>query len=383
MSSRTQKQTVYCVGSPTFDPETAIRNDATHEAALRALEDDDFETAIQTWFRIPDGDDYVYHAIASVTLAQVQRAVNLGGQKGLHGWYDWYRDERGEALPPPSPSDISAYASIFHPSTSTPAALRSFAANARKSSLRSLVAAHLTAHLHLPPPLATPKTKTPPRNPYFDLWTRTAHTLQWTGPLPSHPCTPTHPLLPILMHHFACAVPSHEALTLLHRLAAGRPIADVGSGSGYWTFMLRQYTASSSKVIPIDSAQSAWRTTWVPDTIRTDGARWLARPENDGGRSLVLLLVYPIVGGGLAGGVEGGFTRGLLAAYKGDTVAVVGTQNRNGYTGFRDMTMDEFMAKEHKDWVKVVQIPLPSFAGKDEALFVFQRGERISPRAGK
>ncbi|TGJ78925.1 hypothetical protein E0Z10_g9836, partial [Xylaria hypoxylon] len=39
------------------------------------------------------------------------------------------------------------------------------------------------------------------------------------------------------------------------------------------------------------------------------------------------------------------------------------------YTGFRDMTMDEFMAREHGDeWVKVVQVPLPSFPGKDEAL---------------
>ncbi|KAJ2974914.1 hypothetical protein NUW58_g8505 [Xylaria curta] len=61
----------------------------------------------------------------------------------------------------------------------------------------------------------------------------------------------------------------------------------------------------------------------------------------------------------------------------GDTVAVVGTQNQNGYTGFRDMTMDEFMAREHSDeWVKVVQVPLPSFPGKDEALLPQNLGNK-------
>jgi len=67
----------------------------------------------------------------------------------------------------------------------------------------------------------------------------------------------------------------------------------------------------------------------------------------------------------------------LMAAYKGDTVVVVGTQNHNGYTGFRDMTFDEYMEKEQKQngWVKAVQIPLPSFAGKDEAMYVYHRVE--------
>ena len=91
---------------------------------------------------------------------------------------------------------------------------------------------------------------------------------------------------------------------------------------------------------------------------------------------MVLLLVYPVVGGGVGGGTEGGFTRHLVNAFQGDTIAVVGTQNLNGYTGFRSITMDQYMEREHKEWTKVVQIALPSFAGKDEALYVFQRGDR-------
>jgi len=134
--------------------------------------------------------------------------------------------------------------------------------------------------------------------------------------------------------------------------------------------MLRQYGATA---VAVDSGQSVWRTRWIGDTVEADGARWLSRAENQSGRDMVLLVVYPIVGGGLVGGAEGDFTRSLLRTYKGDTIAVVGTQNHNGYTGFRDMTMDEFMAKEHRDWVKIAQIPMPSFAGKDDALFVFRK----------
>lgn len=174
------------------------------------------------------------------------------------------------------------------------------------------------------------------------------------------------------MHHFGCATPSHEGLEVLKILAGGRDVADMGSGNGYWTFMLRQYGLT---VHPVDNMQSEWRVNWVSDTTISDGVKWLGK--HGGGRDMVLLLVYPVVGGGLGGGTEGGFTRGLVDAFQGDTIAVVGTQNRNGYTGFKSMTMDQFMEREHKDWTKVVQIPLPSFAGKDEALYVFQRGERV------
>jgi hypothetical protein len=173
------------------------------------------------------------------------------------------------------------------------------------------------------------------------------------------------------MHHFGCATPSHESLEILKILADGRAVADIGSGNGYWAFMLRQYGLT---VHAVDNMQSEWRVNWITDTSITDGVKWLSRNQN--GKDMVLLLVYPVVGGGVGGGTEGGFTRDLVKAYKGDTIAVVGTQNRNGYTGFKSMTMDEFMAKEHSDWVKVVQIPLPSFAGKDEALYIFQRGDR-------
>lgn len=172
------------------------------------------------------------------------------------------------------------------------------------------------------------------------------------------------------MHHFGCVTPSHESLEVLRILADGRPIADLGSGNGYWSLMLRRYGLT---VHAVDNMQSAWRVNWLDDTVVADGVQWLRR--HAGASNMVLLTVYPVVG---QGPVDGAFIRGLIDAFAGDTLAVVGTQNSNGYTTFRTTTMDEYMRAEHKDWTKVVQIALPSFAGKDEALYVFQRGARVA-----
>ena len=50
-------------------------------------ESDDFKSSIISTFNLPHDDSYVYHATASVTLSQVQEAINHGGKSGLHAWY--------------------------------------------------------------------------------------------------------------------------------------------------------------------------------------------------------------------------------------------------------------------------------------------------------
>lgn len=170
------------------------------------------------------------------------------------------------------------------------------------------------------------------------------------------------------MHHFGCAVPSYESLEVIKQIASGdkrkgreeRVVLEMGSGNGYWTYMMRRMGV---EVTAVDNEQSEWRTMWIGDTVIADGEKHLK--ENKGCRKSVLLMVYPIVGGD--------FTAKVLSAYQGDTVVVAGTQNRNGYTAFKDRTISEFMSAERPGFEKVVQIPLPSFPGKDEALFVFER----------
>ena len=50
-------------------------------------ESDDLKSSIISTFNLPQSDSYIYHAIASVTLSQVQEAINHGGKAGLHAWY--------------------------------------------------------------------------------------------------------------------------------------------------------------------------------------------------------------------------------------------------------------------------------------------------------
>ncbi|KAF2136303.1 uncharacterized protein K452DRAFT_280141 [Aplosporella prunicola CBS 121167] len=355
-----------------FDPDAFL---ATWSAASSLpLQNNDLRTAIIRAFDLPPTDDYVYHAVASVTLAQVQHALGFGGKHGLHGWY-----VAPLLLPPPPPADVEAYTAVFAAGNATLSALRALGANAKKGSLRKEVAAHLTERLFLAAPEATltlpNKKKNPFPNPYHDIWAWSCRALEWAGPVPSTAHTKiSHHVLPVLYHHFGCIVPSWDAISLLQQLAAHAPprpkpkawqreILDLGSGNGYWSFLLRR---AGLRVTPVDSGVSEWRTMWVGDTVRADGVGFLK--EREGAREAVLLLVYPQVGAR--------FTESVLRAYKGDYVVVAGTQNANGYTGFSEETVASWMRREMPDFVPCAQVPLPSFAGKDEALFVFvRRGE--------
>lgn len=106
----------------------------------------------------------------------------------------------------------------------------------------------------------------------------------------------SHPTLPVLYHHFGCVCPSFESLEIIRLIAKGRPIVDVGSGNGYWTYMLRRMKdgRKNLEVVPIDNGISEWRTMWVGDTVEVDGVKWLQQYAD--GKNHVLLLVYPQVG---------------------------------------------------------------------------------------
>jgi hypothetical protein len=133
-------------------------------------------------------------------------------------------------------------------------------------------------------------------NPYFDILAWTNQSLEWAGPeATTHKIKISHALLPVLYHHFSCVCPSFEALEIIRVIAKGRGVVDVGSGNGYWTYMLRRMKDGKKnlEVVPVDNGLSDWRTLWVADTVEMDGAEWLRK--HDGGRGHVLLMVYPQV----------------------------------------------------------------------------------------
>lgn len=170
-------------------------------------------------------------------------------------------------------------------------------------------------------------------------------------------------------------VPSYAALYTIAKLAQPakpskepiRPILDVGSGNGYWTFMLRNFPLDAQMkaldIHAIDDGTSEYRVTWINDTIKIPGLDYLAKHDN--GKGSVLLLVYPQA--------TGDFTAPILKKFEGDAIVVAGTQNANGFTAFQDCIVDEWVEKNLPAFELTLRMPLPSFAGKDEALFVFQR----------
>lgn len=171
-------------------------------------------------------------------------------------------------------------------------------------------------------------------NPYYDYWCWSCQELEWAGPDPGTIKVRTsHHILPIFMHHFGCVVPSYESLEIIKQTTGGRRVLEIGSGNGYWTYMLRRMGVA---VTAVDNLQSEYRTLWISDTVVQDGESYLK--STNGAKDAVLLLVYPIVGMD--------FTSNILRTYKGNVVCVAGTQNRNGYTAFRDRTIEEYITAE-------------------------------------
>lgn len=72
-------------GTSSFDPDALFG--AWRDGRKFLPVNNDLRSAILTTFSLPQKDNYIYHAIASVTLAQVQQAIEYGGKNGLHAWY--------------------------------------------------------------------------------------------------------------------------------------------------------------------------------------------------------------------------------------------------------------------------------------------------------
>lgn len=71
-------------GASHFDPDALLE---AWDSSMTIPSDNDLRSSIITTFNLPENDTYVYHAIASVTLAQVQAAISHGAGSGLHAWY--------------------------------------------------------------------------------------------------------------------------------------------------------------------------------------------------------------------------------------------------------------------------------------------------------
>jgi hypothetical protein len=315
-------------------------------------------------------------------LYQTHRAILAKRANGLHSWYR--KDpNKGEWIVPDA-EQIALYTDTFAPPNNIYKRVTTNVKVVKQypGSISSEVWPYLNSKLYVAPKshnyLAGQEDGRKHTNPYYDFWKYSCQELEWAGPRPDTvKITSSHHLLVIFYHHFGCVCPSYQALWAIASLAQPqaprkknpvRPIYDIGSGTGYWTFMLRKLSLElpegmkKLEIQAVDNMTSKFRTRWIRDTIKDDAEIFLKHESEE--RS-VLLLVYPQAGGSL--------TEKFLRAFNGDVIVVAGTQNKNGFTGFTKWVIDEWMEKEMPHFEKVLQIPLPSFAGKDDALFAFKK----------
>jgi len=84
-----------CEGTTAFSPDELFTAWAKGDLSAPTNNSNDLAGAISKAFGLKQADAYVYHATASVTLAQVQRIVEHGGQNNLHAWY---KDGEGKVV---------------------------------------------------------------------------------------------------------------------------------------------------------------------------------------------------------------------------------------------------------------------------------------------
>ena len=73
-------------GSADFQPDVFLASWAKDLKMLLPQENGLLSSIIAA-FNLGQSDNYVYHAVASVTLAQAQDAIEHGSDNGLHAWY--------------------------------------------------------------------------------------------------------------------------------------------------------------------------------------------------------------------------------------------------------------------------------------------------------
>ena len=82
-------------GTRISNPRNYFSLDEQRRQSLESLMCGDLRSAMMKGFGLAANDSYVYHAIASVTLAQVQDAIEAGRANGL---CDWYQDADGHQV---------------------------------------------------------------------------------------------------------------------------------------------------------------------------------------------------------------------------------------------------------------------------------------------
>lgn len=160
-----------------------------------------------------------------------------------------------------------------------------------------------------------------------------------------------------LVWAFSWAVPSREAIAALAELS---PLIEIGAGTGYWAWLLRQAGADVRAFDRNVEAPPHWT-----EVERGGPEKAREHPER------TLFLCWPPLAEGTGQGVGEGMSEECLAAFSeagGRLVASIGEVGagaRTGSAGFRSRLEREFVLER--------EIELPRWPGYDDRLRIYRR----------
>jgi len=159
------------------------------------------------------------------------------------------------------------------------------------------------------------------------------------------------------VRRYAFGVPNGAALAAIERCA---PIVELGAGTGYWAYLLRNRGVEvvAFDLAPPDQAPNAYRfepRTWTE--VKTGGVEILDQYPDP-----TLLLCWP--------GYKDAFADEALRAYSGQVLIYIG-EPAGGHTA-----NPAFFERLRNEWVLSEQVAIPQWPGAHDALSIFHRGQR-------
>jgi hypothetical protein len=160
------------------------------------------------------------------------------------------------------------------------------------------------------------------------------------------------------VRRYAFGVPDRAALEAIARYA---PIVELGAGTGYWAYLLRNRGVDivAYDVAPPDQAPNAYKLdprTWSP--VVRGGVEVLQQHADR-----ALFLCWP--------GYRDTFAGDALREFRGTVLIYVG-EGPGGHTAD-----DAFFYRLQREWVPDEQVAIPQWSGAHDCLRIFHRGPRL------
>ena len=149
-----------------------------------------------------------------------------------------------------------------------------------------------------------------------------------------------------LCFRFSCSIPNER---VLDAIACFGPVLEIGAGSGYWAYLLKN---KGVDIVSVDNR--VLETCWFPEVIIQDGLIYLMNNAGCANRSL--MLCWPTC------------SFEILKAYRGNLLILIPNPDPAFRSGFNNMEC-------FKEWQLIRRIDLPFWPKNNDVCLIYRRYE--------